>query len=103
MHALLAAALEPVLRDLTTTCGTSWRLDETEWNGPLSAWLFESTSGLGIFVERDMSFEEQVATLAEQVQEFAIENLWNTSWPECLVHPGTHPMDPGVVGTQAVW
>ena len=103
MHALLASALEPVLRDLATTCEASWRLDETEWNGPLSARLWESTSGMGIFIERDMSFEGQVASIAEQVQEFAIESLRSTSWPECLLHPGTHPMDAAVFGTRAVW
>ncbi len=103
MHALLAAALEPALRDLTSTCDASWRLDETEWNGPLSAWLWESTSGMGIFIERDASFEAQVASLADQIQEFAIEYLRSTSWPECLLHPGTHPMDAAVFETRAVW
>ncbi|MCU1633586.1 MAG: hypothetical protein JWM61_2238 [Micrococcaceae bacterium] len=41
----------------------------------------------------------RLADLADQIQEWVIEELWRSgsSWPQCPRHPTTHPAQP-VVG-----
>jgi hypothetical protein len=50
---------------------------------------------------------EQIAWVADQVQEWAVEELWTagqpTNWPPCPEHPGTHPLAPAVHGGAAEW
>ena len=54
----------------------------------------------------DSPFEEQVAFVADQIQEIIIEELWaagrSNVWPECPVHV-THPLKAGVADARAVW
>ena len=56
----------------------------------------------------DGSPAEQVAQLAERLQEWEMEQLWKarrpTDWPECPHHPGSHPLDPDVNDNDvAIW
>jgi hypothetical protein len=51
---------------------------------------------------------EEAAQLAEQVQEWEVEQLcWagrSATWPECPEHPGSHPLEPVAAGAGiAVW
>ena len=51
---------------------------------------------------------EQVARLADQVQEWEIEELAavgrSATWPECPDHPNSHPLQPGLSDQDtAVW
>ena len=50
---------------------------------------------------------EQVARVAEAVQEWEIEELAAVgrpaTWPECPDHPDSHPLDAVVDGGKAVW
>ncbi|MEV6483079.1 hypothetical protein [Streptomyces sp. NPDC051576] len=50
---------------------------------------------------------EQLANLADQVQERAVEALWSEGapavWPSCPAHPDTHPLTATVVAGTAVW
>lgn len=49
----------------------------------------------------------QVAMVADQFQDWAVEELCSmgrsTSWPECPIHPRSHPLAAVVDGTRAVW
>lgn len=64
-------------------------------------------SGRGIFVMTHLAVAEQVASVADQVQEWAVEDLWgrglSTSWPGCPEHPGSHPLEAVVRADRAVW
>jgi hypothetical protein len=64
-------------------------------------------SGTGVSVWRSESEAERVASMADQVQEWAIEELWgdhaSTNWPPCPHHPDSHPLEATVRDQSAVW
>ena len=62
----------------------------------------------GVWVELAASRAEQVARLAEQVQEWEVEELCaagrSATWPECPEHPNRHPLEPVVTDAgAAIW
>ncbi|RKN43836.1 hypothetical protein [Streptomyces hoynatensis] len=63
-------------------------------------------SGAGVRVEEGPE-PLVLAGIAEQVQEWAVEALWQEGlpavWPECPAHPRTHPLAATVAGGTAVW
>jgi hypothetical protein len=74
------------------------------------AWVTraDGVSGMGIWVQRDGSPAERVAALAEQLQEFEVEELCaagrSATWPECPQHPNSHPLEPVAADQHtAVW
>ncbi|MEV6282169.1 hypothetical protein [Kribbella sp. NPDC051770] len=108
----LASALRLVVRDLERTGGPALRVaDESVTADP----AYESVVLLsaqwpartGLLAPREMSGAELVQHVADQVQEFVVEELWlagrSTSWPECEEHPGTHPLEAQLVEDAAVW
>ena len=110
----LAATLAPLLRDLEAAHIPSPRIQPSEWNpGSPSAMLYgEDGSGWGISLQADAPRPEQLAQLADQVQEWAVEVLWSTgrsaAWPPCPEHPDSHPLQPQVADeftdeAAAVW
>ncbi len=64
-------------------------------------------SGMGVRVELRRPRAVQVAFVADQVQEFAVEALWRlgrpTNWPRCPRHPATHPAAAEERGGEAYW
>jgi hypothetical protein len=50
---------------------------------------------------------ERIASMADQVQEWAIEERWgagaSTNWPCCPLHPDNHPMQAVACGDGASW
>ncbi|MFD4139647.1 hypothetical protein [Streptomyces sp. NPDC058572] len=64
-------------------------------------------SGQGLMPAMGATPAERLASLAEQVQEWAVEALWSEGasavWPHCPVHPDTHPLTATVVAGTAVW
>jgi hypothetical protein len=107
----LNRALEPVLRDLTAAGVPLPRVEESDWQtieGAESAMLWSTDgSGMGVWVDPQASQMEQVAMLADQVQDWAFEELAGTgaptSWPRCPEHPDHHPMEAAVADRTAVW
>ena len=108
----LLRALEPVFRDLES-CGVPVpEVREADWpppDDPLTAYArlwAQDGGGTGISLSLVESEPEQIAAAAEQVQEWAIEELWArglTNWPRCLDHPDTHPRVPAIADGVAVW
>jgi len=52
-------------------------------------------SGTGVYVSRSAPELERIAMIADQVQDWAIDELrigLPTNWPPCPNHPNTHPM-----------
>ena len=112
MEPVLAEALAPVLHDLAATGLTLPRFaDDEGWSSLpelATAMLWASDgSGTGVRVLRSAPWPARVVEVADQVQEWAIENvLWGgaeTSWPPCPRHPRTHPLAAAVVAGRAAW
>jgi hypothetical protein len=88
--ATLSEALAPVLRDLENS-GTLLPdiLDERErdFDGWVSAMFYgPDGSGMGVSAMAGEPLPEKIASVADQVQEWAIEAHWHasrpTTWPE---------------------
>ena len=97
------AVLAPILRDLAAGHVAAPRLaphpphaadDEP---GPDVLMLYAPDgSGCGLSLLPDTPFAEQLARVADQVQEWAVEVLWTAGesavWPHCPEHPDAHPL-----------
>jgi hypothetical protein len=85
-------------------------VDEDWMNAPgmESFWLrFSDGSIAGIRVDLAATPAEQCAWIADQIQEYVIDDQLQgtdrTNWPPCPLHPRTHPLTPVAVGEQAAW
>ncbi|MGH3983798.1 MAG: hypothetical protein ACRDST_14225 [Pseudonocardiaceae bacterium] len=110
MHEALRQSLEPVLRDMGVSGIPVPVVSEDDWAGDpeiASAMLFSRDgSGVGVSVMASGAETDRVARVADQVQEWVIEQLWaqsSTNWPSCPSHPGNHPLSASVIGRVAVW
>lgn len=116
---VLAAVLAPILRDLDAGHVPEPRVGKPEIDprffspGEPGVMLYDSAGyGQGIRLLEDAPRPEQLAHLADQVQEWAVEALWaegaSAVWPQCPHHPDSHPLRPNVVdeytpSATAVW
>ena len=110
MDPVLSAALQPILRDLRRDGLAEPRIEDRDWTGdpdrPSAMLWSPDGSGTGVSVDRHHPAFNRVADVADQVQQWAIEELWghaSTNWPRCPQHPGTHPMLATTAGETAVW
>lgn len=107
---LLRVAMAPVLRDLQSAGIAAPRIEDREWTGDpdspsLMMWSPDG-SGMGLSVSRAAPEFERIATVTDQIQEWAIEELWGggpTNWPPCPRHPDNHPMTVSTSGAAALW
>ncbi|QKV95544.1 hypothetical protein HUT19_30545 [Streptomyces sp. NA02950] len=107
----LAAALRPVLRDLRATCSVRpiVRAAPEEGDGGEDMVFFWEAdgSGRGIGLWPGHGPADRIAQVAEQASDWAVEALCAALkpavWPECPVHPDSHPLEAGVRGGVAVW
>jgi hypothetical protein len=106
----LRTTLDPVLRDLRTSGAIVPDVREQAWDDDpdfVFAFIGSDSSGLGIRVELGLPAAERVADLADQVQEWEVEELAAegrpATWPECPEHPDSHPLAPVVRDSDAVW
>jgi hypothetical protein len=114
---VLAAAFAPLLRDLETGHVPEPRIGEPgppffDPSEPGLMLYAPDGSGQGIRLLSDAPRSVQLANLADQVQEWAVEALWSIGrsavWPQCPEHPDSHPLQPQVVdeytsAAHAVW
>ena len=112
-RAELRANLEPVLRDMHSSGAIVPDIREEAHDdlGPdcVCAWI-QSPGGAdsqGIRVQASLPAPERLADLADQLQEWEIEELAAAgrpaTWPECPQHPGTHPLAAQARSDQATW
>jgi hypothetical protein len=113
--AVLRAAIAPLLADLASTGMDLPELRaeaHEDRAGAICGFLRDpgetgETGGTGVYVMRDASPAEQVAGLAEQVQEWATDvqvdprRPWE--WPKCLEHRRAHGLHAEVRDGAAVW
>lgn len=115
---VLRESVEPILRDLRSSGAIVPEVVEEAHDeaGPdrLAAWIQPpgrgDTRGVGsqgIYIQVDVSAPERVANLADQIQEWEVEELAAAgrpaTWPECPQHPNTHPLAPQARGDRAEW
>lgn len=112
-RARLRETLAPVLRDIEASgaIGPIIREETRDRVGDdfvsVMVWSADGT-GMGVFVPAEDTAGQRVARLADQVQEWEIEELAAVgrpaTWPECPDHPNSHPLQP-VLSDQdtAVW
>jgi hypothetical protein len=112
---ILTEAIAPLLRDLAATgIGPPDIRPEAHHDGELPgvrAWIREPSGrgGSGIEILTDLPPGEQVARLAEQIQEWAADQLHDAGlppqWPQCPEHPSPerHALSPEVRDGNAIW
>jgi hypothetical protein len=106
----LTRALALVLHDLEETGGPVPVVEESDWQthpGAESAFLRSvDQTGMGVWVDTGASLAEQVVMVADQVQEWAVEELAMrraTNWPRCPEHPENHPLTAVASEDAATW
>lgn len=110
VHDVLRLSLAPVLRDVAASGVPMPDIRDKVWTRQshiASAMMWSRTGGgTGVQVDLTASEPDRVAHVADQVQEWVIEELWGhapTNWPVCPGHPATHPLSAGTAGDVAAW
>jgi hypothetical protein len=104
--------LNIVLHDITATSAPEptvehhHGIDDDERFESVMLWSPDGT-GASAYVDHAGPPGEALARLADQVQEWVIEELSRTlgptNWPRCPAHPDTHPMGAVTKGGIGVW
>ncbi len=110
MDAELEAALAPVLADLASATALAPRFEDVDWpvEGAVGTMLFlQGAGGAGVSITKSADRTDQVVSLADQVQDWAVEALSGSGrspvWPECPEHPDSHPLRPIERSGAAFW
>jgi len=111
--AVFRESVGPVLRDIEASGAILPRIKEETYEGVgdefASVWVWGSDgTGMGLVMPSERLAAERSVRMAEQVQEWEIEELAaagrSATWPECPDHPNSHPLDPMVDDqNRAVW
>lgn len=107
----LSEALTPVLRDLEQSGALRPDVRDGDWAGSpeqVTVMLYAPDgSGQGVSAIPGEPLPARIASVADQVQEWAVEALWMAgrpaTWPECPEHPDAHPLTATVHDHRAVW
>jgi hypothetical protein len=117
-RAELRANLEPILRDMRSSGAVVPDVLEEAHDdlGPdyVYAWIrppdgagFQDVGSQSIHVQVSLPPPERLADLADQLQDWEVEELAAAgrpaTWPECPQHPDSHPLAPQARGDQAAW
>ena len=111
MDNALAKALTPVLSDLENSGSVTPDVRDEQWStggGELTAMLYSPGGwGQGVFAIAGEPLAVRIAWAADQVQEWAVEELCSigqpTNWPQCPQHPDSHPLSAVERDGRAVW
>lgn len=103
--------LDLIFNDLAGSGVPLPRVESTTWQTcepSESVMLFAADrSGMGVWLDLTLSDDQALAHLADQVQEWVVEELARlgrpTNWPICAAHPANHPRQAVVEHGRAVW
>ena len=109
----LVEALAPCLKDVRATGAPEPQVSGTEWvshTGVQQVRAFLSApdgTGASVGITPDESFAALVVEVADQLQEWVVDRLWDlgkdTNWPTCPSHPHTHPLQPALLDQTPSW
>ena len=117
-RAELRANLEPILRDMRSSGAIVPDVLEQAHDdlGPdyVFAWIqppdsasSQDVGSRSICNQVSLPPPERLADLADQLQDWEVEELAATgrpaTWPQCPQHPDSHPLAPQARGDQAAW
>jgi hypothetical protein len=108
---VLREVMAPVVWDILTSGAVLPVIQDEAYpedDETFCVWLWGSDgTGLGVWIYEARLGAEQVAWVAEQVQDWEIEELAavgrSATWPVCPDHPDSHPLDAVVDDGNAVW
>ena len=110
VDAELTAALDPILADLAGEANVVPEIRESNWAGPQSLCAdlsFDGAGVVGIMTTKGATHSTQVADLADQIQDWAVDVLFSARrspvWPRCPEHPDSHPLKPTESDGRAAW
>lgn len=110
MTAEIVEIIGHVVRDVSSSGLGEPRIEESDWDDDpqvLSAMIYSArdSTGQGVSVRGDLTRANQLVSVADQVQEWVIEENGptNSNWPQCPWHPNNHPLAAQLVGDQGVW
>lgn len=110
MEAGIVEIIRHVLRDVSSGGLEEPRIEESNWDDDpqmFSAMIYSArdSTGQGVSVKGDLPRSEQLVSVADQVQEWVIEENGptNSNWPQCPWHPDNHPLSAQLVDGQGVW
>jgi hypothetical protein len=100
-----------VLRDLGTYGALVPDVRDKQWPdfpGQVTAMLHDTDgTAHGVFAMAAESLPQRIASVADQVQDWAVEALWHAgrpaTWPECPEHPNSHPLTAAIQQDRVVW
>jgi len=112
-RARLHETMAPVLRDMSASDAIPPTILEETYEDvddefvSVGAWGADGT-GMGVFIPPARPTADDLVRLAEQLQEWEIEELASAgrsaTWPECPDHPNSHPLEPVLADeTMAAW
>jgi hypothetical protein len=100
----LPDAVIVVMRDIAATYPVPVHV---ELDGDLTWITADRHSKAGIRVDAAAGPAEQIADVADQAADWLVESLPGAGlpavWPECPLHPDSHPLQARVVEAVAVW
>jgi hypothetical protein len=104
MEQMLQDVLDVLLPELRRTSGLRPLIEDRGTHGVM--FLNDEGHGQGVQIRAETR-PNQLAHVADQIQEWAVEELWNqgrsATWPDCPFHPNSHPLEPAVVAGGASW
>jgi hypothetical protein len=111
MTRAIDAALDLIAHDLVAGGVPLPRVEPEAWQTwepSESVKLFAADgTGMGVWLDLGLPEADALAHLADQVQEWAVEEMARlrrpTNWPACVAHPANHPLQAVVDGGRAVW
>ncbi|WP_426005055.1 hypothetical protein ACPFL9_00220 [Paenarthrobacter sp. NyZ202] len=110
MRVEIVEIIRQVLRDVSSAGLEEPRIEESDWDDDprmLSAMIYSTrdSTGQGVSVKEDLPQAEQLVSVADQVQEWVIEenSPTNSNWPCCPWHPNNHPLAAQLIDDQGFW
>lgn len=110
MAGKIVELIECVLKDVTSSGLIAPRIEIDDWYGDpqvasVMIYSVKDSTGRGVSVRNDLPSSAQLVVVADQVQEWVIEECGATrsNWPQCPWHPTNHPLSAALIGDRAVW
>jgi hypothetical protein len=111
LDSALQEALGPVLSDLESSGAVIPDVQDEPWSTTaeqVTAMLYSADgSGQGISARPADPLAQRIASVADQVQDWVVEELCSigrpTNWPPCPQHPHSHPLIAVEREGRAVW